>query len=78
MIEEGEDALGGRHRGLHDVVFFGEIANRLIHALNVLDKGHDDARRLNHARHHQVPPYHKRRPIVSALNTSMMGKNIAL
>ena len=42
-IEQGKDPLRWRHGRLHDVVLLGQIADRLIHTLNILDEGDDDA-----------------------------------
>src|SRR6188508_327673 len=53
MIEQREDSFRRRHRRLHDVVFFREIANWLIHALDVLNES-DDHSRLDGARQHLV------------------------
>jgi len=43
-VEELEDALGGGHGGLQDVVFVAEILDGAEETLRVLDEGDEDAK----------------------------------
>ena len=43
LIEQEKNPLRRCHGGLHDIVFLGQVADRLVHALNVLEKRHQHA-----------------------------------
>ncbi len=44
-VEEAEDAFGGGHGGLEDVVFVGQVLDGAEEALGVLNKRDEDAER---------------------------------
>jgi len=45
FVEEHEDALGGGHGCLHDVVLLGKVADRLECAVGVLEECHQHSHR---------------------------------
>jgi hypothetical protein len=43
LIEQEKNPFRRRHGGLHDIVLLRQVADRLVHALNVLEKRHQHA-----------------------------------
>ena len=61
LVQHDEDALRGGHRGLHDVVLLGQVADRLKNARSVYWKKATSAPRVTTPASTAPVPYHSRR-----------------